>query len=229
MHAMHLDLEQLQRLVDGELSPAAERPAREHLAACAECRGREAEIARQEAEVSALRRLVDHAAPRVDVQTLVARARRRRFGGMPWAAVVLLALGVAGVAYAAPGSPLRKWAHAVAVWLRGETPQPEASGAGIAVAPGQNLIILFTSTQREGSARVSLTDGADVVVRAPVGAATFSLAADRLVIDNKHSWASFEIQIPRAARRVEIRVAGARRFLKDGPTVTAPLAVQLTP
>jgi hypothetical protein len=148
---------------------------------------------------------------------------------MPWAAVVLLALGVAGVAYAAPGSPLRQWAHAVAVWLRGETPQPEASGAGIAVAPGQNLIILFTSTQREGSARVSLTDRADVVVRAPVGAATFSLEADRLVIDNKHSRASFEIQIPRAARRVEIRVAGARRFLKDGPAVTAPLTVQLTP
>jgi anti-sigma factor RsiW len=228
MHAMHLDLEQLQRLVDGELSPAAERPAREHLAACAECRGREAEIGRQEAEVSALLRQVDHAAPRVDVQTLMARARRGRFGWMRAAAVVALGLGLAGAAYAAR-SPLQKWVRAVAVWLRGEARQSEASVAGIAVAPGQNLIILFTSTQREGSARVSLTDRADVVVRAPVGAATFSLAADRLVIDNKHSWASFEIQIPRAARRVEIRVAGARRFLKDGPTVTAPLAVQLTP
>jgi anti-sigma factor RsiW len=228
MRTMHLDLEQLQRLVDGELSPAAERPAREHLAACAECRGREAEIARQEAELGALLRQVDHAAPRVDVQTLVARARRGRFGWMRSAAVVVLGLGLAGAAYAAR-SPLQKWAHAVAVWLRGEARPSEASLAGIAVAPGQDLIILFASTQSEGSARVSLTDSADVVVRAPVGAATFASEADRLVIDNKDSRASFEIRIPRGAPRVEIRVAGARRFLKVGPAVTEPPVVQLTP
>jgi anti-sigma factor RsiW len=226
---MHLDLEHLQRLVHGELSPAGERSAREHLAVCAECRAGAADLERQEAEVHALLRQVDHVVPAVDVRTIVARARARRAGWLRWAAVTLVSLGLAGAAWAAPGSPLKAWAEAVTAWIRGTPEVTEPSVAGIAVAPGSDLLVLFTSTQTAGTVRVSLSDSADVVVRAPVGAASYSTEADRLVIDNRGSQASFEVHVPRAAPRVEIRVAGVRRFLKEDSVVTGPTVVPLTP
>ena len=49
------------------------------------------------------------------------------------------------------------------------------------------------------------------------------------MIDNQGSSASFEIHIPRTATRVEIWVNQARLFLKDGPHVTGPSLVPLTP
>ena len=67
---------------------------------------------------------------------------------------------------------------------------------------------------------MSLIDGAEVVVRASIGAAIFSSDVDRLVIDNRGSSATFEIKVPRAAPRVEIRVGTDRIFLKEGPRVT---------
>jgi hypothetical protein len=41
------------------------------------------------------------------------------------------------------------------------------------------------------------------------------------VIDNSGSPATFEVEIPRGAARVEIAVAGKRIFLKEGPRLTA--------
>ena len=93
--------------------------------------------------------------------------------------------------------------------------------AGVAFAPGQRFVIVFTSSETEGEAHVRLTDGLELVVRAPSGAATFSSDADRLVIDNRRGTATFEIQIPRTAPRVEILVDGMRRFVKDGDRITA--------
>ena len=66
---------------------------------------------------------------------------------------------------------------------------------------------------------MSLTDAEEVTVRAPIGAAKFTSAADRLVIENARGGAVFEIGIPHAAPRIEIRVAGDRIFLKDGRRV----------
>ena len=101
------------------------------------------------------------------------------------------------------------------------SPSPAPAVAGVPIAPGQRLIIAFTSSQAEGDAHVRLTDGAEVVVRAPSGAATFSSDADRLVIDNRGGTGTFEIQIPRTAPRVEIVVDRTRRFLKEADRVTA--------
>lgn len=243
---MHPDEEQIERLRNGELSPAAEKSAREHLAACEDCRRRATEAEREEAEVHSLLRHVDQPAPRVDADAVAARARSHGFE-LSRAAAVLLAVGIAGAAYAVPGSPLRAWVKAVVervgkppdrAYVTQTTAQaPDPHVAGIAVAPGQQLLILFTSPQTEGQARVSLTDGAEVVVRAPIGAATFTSDVDRLVIDNRGSSATFEIQIPRAAPRLEIRVDEGRIFLKEGPRVTTgkstgeqgPYLLPLTP
>ncbi len=221
---MHLDSEQVQRLLHGQLDGPAESAARAHLAACDACRTLLADAEREEAEVYALLRAVDHDPPPITADAVVARARGQRFGRMRWAAGAILALGVAGAAYAVPGSPVRAWVESVGRRVAGRASQtviePPAA-AGIAVAPGRQLRIVFTSYQAAGDVRVSLTDSADVSARAPAGAATFTTGGDRLVIANDEGTATFEIRIPRSAPWVEIHVGGSRVFLKRGADVTA--------
>ena len=232
---MHLDVEQLQRFLDGELSAPEATAAREHLAQCAACRRRVAEAQQADAEVRAQLRQLDHEAPRITAAQIAARARAGEGArGAPgvrrlrWAAGIVLALGLAGAAYAAPGSPVRAWVRAALAWVSGkpdttsaQRPGPEPR-SGIAVAPGQALVIAFASRQHPAEVRVSLTDGQEVVVRAPMGAATFTSDVERLVIHGTGNVAGavFEIEIPRTAPRVEIQVQGERRFLKQGPAVT---------
>ncbi len=221
---MHLDEEQLQRLLHDELGARAMPGAREHLAECTECRERFVEAQRDEGEIFALLRRVDHAVPAIDPETVAARARGVGAVWGRWAAGILLFLGVAGVAYALPGSPLRDWVGSVVAWI-GDSDQPptgpapvqapdDEEVAGIAAIPGQQFVIAFESSETGGQAQVSLTEGEEVTVRAPIGAASFTSAADRLVIANSGSGATFKIEIPRTAPRVEIRVAGNRVFLK---------------
>lgn len=227
---MHLDEEQFQRLLHNELSPTAAGSAREHLAACAECRQRVADAEREEGEVFALLHRLDHPTPPIDVESIAAQAGAHGFAWGRWAAGILIAIGLAGGAYALPGSPIPRWVETVAAWIGGRpsqtslvpapTPAPESGVAGIAVDPGQTLLILFTVSEPDGHARVLLTDGSKVVVRGPGGAATFTTDAGRLVVENQGTSATFEIEIPRGAPRVEIRVGGNRIFLKDGPGIT---------
>ncbi|MGH7567470.1 MAG: anti-sigma factor family protein [Gemmatimonadales bacterium] len=240
---MHLDDDQVQRLLHGELAQPVVVALREHLAGCAPCRERVAAAERDENEVHALLRAVDHPVPRLDPEAVAARVRAHGLLAprIRWAAGILLALGLAGVAYAAPGSPLRRWVRAVAERLGGGSSRPPApappqtpdSGiAGIAVVPGRALVIRFTAPQTVGQAQVSLTDGAEVVVRAPIGAATFTSDVGQLVIDNRGSsgagGGNFAIQIPRAAPRVEIWVAEQRVFLKEGARVIGPSVFPLS-
>ena len=141
--------------------------------------------------IDALLRQLDHAPPAVTSEMVVARAR----AGGGWgrrAALIMAALGLAGAAYAFPGSPLPEWARTAARRIKpgpivslpapAPTQVPLAPLAGIAVAPGRSLVILFTHYQAQGQVRVSLTDSARVLVQAPGGAATFTSEADRLVI-----------------------------------------------
>ena len=231
---MHLDEEQVQRHLDRELTESAETSAREHLAACADCRRRVAEAEEEMNEVHGLLRLVDHPMPAIRAEAVAARARRHDSAWLRRAAGILLAVGIGGAVYAAPGSPVRGWVHAMVkrIGYRAEqvtpTPMrgPDSRIAGIAVDPGLKLVILFTSPQAAGEAKVSLTDGTEVVVRAPLGVATFTSGVDQLVIDNRGSLASFEIQIPRAAPWVEIRVAGGSLFLKAGAQITTNQPVE---
>lgn len=179
---------------------------------------------REDAELFALLRALDHPMPRVDARAVAALATRRGPAYLRWAAGIALGLGLAGAAYALPGSPLRTWVRAL-VHRSAPTPiQTDSGFAGIAVAPGQGLRVLFTARQAAGTADVVLTDSAEVVVRALTGAATFTSGADQLVIENTGSGATFEIQIPRAAPRVEILVEGSSILLKAGDQITVTAA-----
>jgi hypothetical protein len=90
-----------------------------------------------------------------------------------------------------------------------------ADPSGITVAPGRRLTIQFLHNQPPDVVTISLTDETDVMVRALRGGASFESGDQTLTIDNSAARGSFEILVPRAARRVEILVAGRRVFLKD--------------
>jgi hypothetical protein len=242
---MHLDEDRLQRLLDGELPAADEASVRAHLFGCTECRRRVAEARRETAEVEFLFGALDHETPPVAAQAVIdaARAVAPRPRDSWWARVAAgfaIAAILAGAAYAIPGSPLRGWVTAVVQWVGtrsgpdARSPSAPAVGtAGIAVAPGASFVIEFTTFQRAGTAHITLTDTIDLTLHAIGGAATFDSDLDRLVVDNRGSSAEFQIEIPRTAPRVEIRLGGEAAFLKSGSAITtratrvAPEAYQL--
>lgn len=180
------------------------------------------------ADEERLLRHLDHVPPRITADDVAARARAEGTRiRLRWAAGLVLAAVLAGTAYAAPGSPLRGWLSTLAERFRAEAvPNADSalvaavSMAGVAIVPGPALVIEFTQPQEQGEAKVTLTDGDQVQVRAPSGAATFSSDPERLVIDNRGSTAEFEIELPRGAVRIEIRVAGAAVLLKERDRVT---------
>lgn len=241
---MHLDEEGVQRLIDGELAPDPERVARAHLAACAECREAVARAEREAAEVRTLLGQLDEPVPApAPILSFPAmptpRPTRPELGRSPrplqLAAGLLLLLGLAGAAAALPGSPVRSWMAALRERLSGgnpssptalpvSVPAPDTAASGIAVPADEPLLIVFARAQAAGAARITLTDGIRVVVRAPQGAASFSSGAGRLTIDNRAAAAGYEIEIPRSAPRVEVRVGDRQLFLKEGaepPMTTA--------
>ena len=182
-------------------------------------------------------RMVDHPMPQVSAETVIRLARPRSADAARWAAMILLSLGLASAAYAAPGSPLPRWIHTLSAWISPEPdapidpsppPVPVEGSAGIAVLPGEKLAILFQldASGAEGSVHVTLTDDSEVVVRSRSGAAGFTAGAERLEVVGRAGMNIFEVRIPRTARWVEIMVRGSRAFLKAGERVTtgAPAA-----
>ena len=189
-----------------------------------------------EEQIRTLLRAVDDPTPSIPVTAIVQRAesaaareRARRATWMKRAAAIVLAVGIAGAAYALPGSPVRAWIRAIVERIGGAPPRsfegsgpagdPSSSLSGIALPPGPRLTIEFARAARDGRLFVSLTDGAEVEVRAPAGKAAFTTSADRLVVDNREGSSAFAVRIPRSAPWVEIRAAGERILLKEGDRV----------
>jgi hypothetical protein len=227
---MHLGDEEIQRVLHGEIESAVRGEALEHLDACSSCRQRLDDAGREEAGIYALLSHVDHPVPEVHPQSLmVARSAAPTGGWRRKAALIALAVGGAGVAYAAPGSPLPGWINRIgAIMARhaaapavptAPSPSESTPSGGIAVTPHDRFTIGFTSVQTSGTATVILTDGHDIIARSANGTATFMTDVDRLTISNEASAADYEIQVPRGAPWVEIRVAARRLLLKRGAEV----------
>jgi hypothetical protein len=223
---VHLDDEAIQRLLHGELTSQNAASAREHVAMCAACRARVADAEREEAWVFDQLTQLDHPPPPVQAAATMVSERGRAWGR--WAAGILLVVGLAGAAYAAPGSPLPRLVQRVAEGIGGARPDgvedtwprpAEGGPRGIAVTPGDRFTIVFSAEQLGAGAMVSLTEGTDVVVRAVGGDVTFTSDADRLLVENRSSSARFDIEIPRRAPHVEIWVGGYQAFSKDGSRI----------
>lgn len=230
---MHVDEERIQRLVHGELEAAAEAEVRAHLADCGECSRRLAAITREEERVGSLLRELDRPAPRLDVGAIARRARTRTPVIPRWAAGIVLVLGLAGVAYALPGSPLPRMVDALVQWAKGRQDplspdagnlfSPDSSFSGIAVPPGERFRIRFQVPSAQGEMLVRLTAGTEVAIRAPRGAATFTAGENQLVVEGRGLPTTYEIEIPITALRVEIFVGDDRVFLKEGSRVATAL------
>jgi len=227
---MHLDEERIQRLLDGELSPAAAREAREHLSGCADCRRLLAEAEREEREVNALLEMIDQPIPPIRAEAVALRAelmgaasRAQHASLLRRAAAFVLVAGIAGAAYAIPGSPLPKWVHSITEKMAGRPERNTVSAdsrttgvSGISVEADQRLVILFSGDSLGGQVRVTLSEGSQVQIQAPPGAATFTSKSEYLLIGVKDPAASFDVRIPRSAPWVEIRAGEDRLFLKEG-------------
>ena len=77
---MHLDEEQVQRLLHGETAPRVETGVRDHLARCEECRSRLVEAEREERWVLERLGRVDRAPPPVVVEAILNRGDGRARG-----------------------------------------------------------------------------------------------------------------------------------------------------
>jgi hypothetical protein len=240
---MHIDEERIQRLLHRELPASEEAGVRAHLERCAVCEEqfRRAEV--EETDVNMLLAQLDHQLPRVNAEALLARSRGRDRWGR-WAAGIVLVAGTTSAVFALTNSPLRQWLRspgeqtveqlsAPTQNIRTDTPDE----AGIAVMPSARFRILFSAPQSQGEASVSLTDSAEVFVRARGGAATFTSDDHELVIANDGSTANYDIQLPRAATRIEIWVERRRVLVKEGSNITldgmpntrAPYVLHLRP
>ncbi len=237
---MHLDEERIQRFLHGELDARERSAVSSHLATCGACAQRVAEAEREEREVFDLLTALDHAAPRGDagavMQTGEKGMHRMNAHRNPWArraALFVLIVALGGAAYAIPGSPVPAWLQKIGSALRGDggqAPVDESSPAdtdtitteapsvsGLAIPPTKSFAIVFAVPQETGNVFLTATDGFNVVIRAVGGTPKFTLtSADRLDVDNTGLSASYEIEVPRSAKYVELRVGGRHVILKDG-------------
>lgn len=229
---MHVDDEQLQRLVDAELAEPEDDSIREHLTECGLCRERVAMAKTEQEEILALLGTLDHPYHVPNHLTLMARARRSDSRWMAKAAGFLVVAALAGAAYAAPGSPLPSLAAKILGRTQSAPVSPvvmaassEAAVSGITVATGNRLIVEFISYQAAGTLRVRLSDDPELAVRANGAGASFSSGDQILTVANGGSTANYSITIPRHSPLVEIRLAGNRVLLKGGDRIGSDYSV----
>ena len=229
---MHLDDEQVQRVLHAELG-SAESSVGEHVSTCAECRSRVAQAKGEEQWVFDRLQALDHAQPRVILERITAASHRRVPAWSRVAAGIAILLAAAGVAYAMPGSPLPRVLERLVERLRPASEAPPAPTpsqhpvlpqAGIAVTPGDRLTIVFAADQPDDVAVVALSDSGEVSIRASGGTTSFTSDISRITIDHSGPQATTHILIPRQAPWVEIRARGRRIFLKENSRVVSRLA-----
>lgn len=165
-------------------------------------------------ELAALLRLLDHRPPEVDVETVIAAARRRpRIRVGPIAAGIFLC--AAAAAAAIPGSPVRAALEHIfaspnsrAAPVQPSVPDtaPGNLGTGIALVPGADLEIRFRVWQTSGQLRVSLVDASQLSLVPRGGNAAFAVRRGEVAVDNRGSQASFTLEVPRVVQRLRVFV-----------------------
>ena len=231
---MHLNDEQIQRYLHGELSSRERADVAEHVAECELCAGRLAEAEREEQDVFGLLERLDHKPLRHDINSVMSANREDgRATRNVWVrrvAVLVLIAALGGAAYAFPGSPLPGWidkltgdSHDQVVPRETTTASDSTTStlvpavSGIAIPPPKRFSIVFAAPQDSGMVYLTPSEGLNIVIRAVGGAPRFTLSsADRLEVDNTGLNSSYEIEIPKASHFVELIVGDRRVILKDG-------------
>lgn len=235
---MHIDEAWMQRFAHGELDPHEERTVRVHLSECEECAAGVHRIADEESEVDRLLAHLDHRPPAITAADVIASAPAAPTRAWLRAALVpFLLVGLAGAAFALPGSPLRTW---VAGRASSDAPGPagteaEAGSAGVAgrdpsglfAEPGPSLAIVFERPAPSSIVVVSLFEGDVVEATALDGSATFTSGQGSITISGGDAH-RFAVRIPQHAPRVEIRVGSRTVFLRQGDMVSADLRADST-
>lgn len=225
----HLDDRQIEAVLAATIPMAERALVASHLTDCDACRERVAQAQEEERDLFALLAAVDHPVPAITAGTVARRAQSRGVALMKVAAVVVFAVGMAGVAYATTEWP------GVSRWLTtgsertASTPAPaviphtveRADTVGASLMPGAHFVVRFSDPAPSGDLRIGLIDGAEVVVLALRGTVTFTSAIDELQLTDTRAGATYDVQIPRAARHVEVLVRGTRVFLKDGERIVS--------
>jgi hypothetical protein len=180
-------------------------------------------------EIDALLAELDEPPPALPVDALIARAEARATIGparLRRAAAIILALGLAGAAaYAAPRSPLPGWLEELGTRLGIATGSDAATrpatvdpgSAGVALDATGDVLIRFDG-MHAGYARISLTDGTEVIARTTSLSTRFTSEPERLLIEHP-GLDTLDIELPRAASRVEIHVEEELVFSKEGAEV----------
>jgi hypothetical protein len=176
-----------------------------------------------DAELARLLAHVDHAPPPITADDVIERARLAPMRRAVWAAGIVLILALAGVTYALPGSPLRAWLS------QPEPAPPEApqvdrgNGGAILLDASAPALLIFPAPVRGSHLRVVFADRPDIAVRFLPSSGSVDSQPDRLVIAALAP-DTFELAVPRAARRVEVRVGDRTVFLKDEGEISADVS-----
>jgi hypothetical protein len=170
----------------------------------------------------------DHVVASRDGKVALRRAPGVRRGVWRWAAGILLGVAVSGVAYAAPGSPLRWLVGRVSDWIRAPATNPDRSispiapaGGGVMMDPREHAVIELRSMQPSDTLRVMLGDSGQITVNSVGGSVTFNSDPDRLTVSNASGVATIEVVIPWKAPRVEIVAGGRQLYLKQGIVISS--------
>ena len=227
----HLDEGTIQALVHDELSASEETEALRHADNCAGCQDQVARAREEDAWVRARLSALDVHPPVVHPAEVLREAHRRiSLGRWRRAATITLVAGGAGIAWAMP--PVRGF---VTRLLSRSTSTPVAppqaavpgsarsneSPSGIAITPGPRFVVTFEASQASGEIRVRLVDEPELSVIVHGGPVPLESRQDELVVRNREAVSDYEVGIPIRAPLVEVRIAGVRRFLKQGARVDA--------
>ncbi|HEX8848237.1 MAG TPA: hypothetical protein VF761_01765 [Gemmatimonadaceae bacterium] len=176
-------------------------------------------------EIDALLRALDHPAPRVQVEDIIARAqpRPRRRAAALVAAGTLLAAGVAAAAVV-PATPLhRAILHVVALVAgdRRSAPQPPAraaQGTTVALVPRARLTVRFLAPPPGVQLRVRFAPVAQLSLVPEGGDAAFAVGGDAIVV-SRATATSFVLTVPSALKELRVERDGVPVFEKLGDTI----------
>ena len=229
---MHLDTEQIERLLHRELDPAQEAALRSHLRACPDCERRLQQAAREEEEIFAALGHLDHPAPSVTVDALMGRAPIRRGHWQRIAAGIVLVLAASGALYAAPGSPLPDLFGDVRQWLGAPAAEEARAVAeyatGLSVAPGATLDVVFAAPQAIGVVTVRVVDDPEITVRAIGEPVSFDLGVERVTVANRGARANYEILLPRDAPSIRVLIGDSVRLHRESGRIDSPVKPDAT-